>query len=55
MALGSQTIIVPEAVAQKVKDYAMGLLCVWAPQQSILEHPVSYCMQAHSTDQLAHS
>lgn len=44
MALGSDKIIVPEEIAQKVKAYDMGLLCLWAPQQRVLEHPVSYRM-----------
>lgn len=32
---------IPDEVKEKVKAYGKGLLSAWAPQQLILDHPVS--------------
>ncbi|KAI0790603.1 UDP-Glycosyltransferase/glycogen phosphorylase [Abortiporus biennis] len=50
MGSASHRSDVPESVYEKVKEYGLGLIAKWTPQQSILSHPatgwfVSHCGQ----------
>ncbi|EMD40085.1 glycosyltransferase family 1 protein [Gelatoporia subvermispora B] len=44
----SQLAVVPEAVQDKVKNYDLGMLVSWAPQQMILGHPATGWFVTHA-------
>ncbi|OBZ67170.1 UDP-glycosyltransferase 88A1 [Grifola frondosa] len=43
----SPLAVVPEEVSQKVREYGLGLLSPWTPQQTILNHPATGWFVAH--------
>lgn len=47
MSHASPLAIIPDHVAEKVKEYGDGLLTKWSPQQTILSHPVTAWFVSH--------
>ncbi|KAH9849890.1 UDP-Glycosyltransferase/glycogen phosphorylase [Lenzites betulinus] len=43
----SPMAVIPEEVKEKVKAYGKGVLSLWSPQQTILQHPATGCFVTH--------
>ncbi|KAI0783280.1 UDP-Glycosyltransferase/glycogen phosphorylase [Abortiporus biennis] len=47
ICLGAHFAEIPENIQEKIDNYKLGMVCRWAPQQSILEHKVTGWFLSH--------